>query len=369
MGKCRNNAAIPLQIKELVRVWQKTSSQIATTAFLLPHQQQKLFTRFTRYHQSLATQPRQLRRRLTRKARRTLTEIAFMLTVGVALPVEAATLLVNTNIPDVNPDGFCSLIEAIDNANADSAVHADCPAGSGADVIQLQSGSVHNIMAALSGLPAQGLPSISSELLIEGNGATLQVAAVPVDRVIDVAATGDLTLSEATISGDSGSGTASNSPRIHNAGTLQLSNVSLLLNPETVAGIANTDSGTLTADHVLIDAPDNPYYSVPLNGFGILNEGNITLTDSVVRNLETNYYANANHSSVINRGSMRLERSSITGNFGHYQSRAVSGIDNAGYLLGNGLKVYRNGYYCYNCDGDPAGIVKRNGATLKLMDS
>lgn len=249
-------------------------------------------------------------------------------------------------------------------------VHADCPAGSGAGVIQLQHGSVHNITASLSGLPAQGLPAIGTPITIEGNGASLNMTDVPVDRVIDVSASGDLTLSDATISGDSGSGTASNSPRIHNAGNLQLSDVSVLLNPETVAGISNTSTGTLTAGNLLVDVPDNPDYSWPLNGFGVLNLGDMTLTDSVVRNLETNYYADADYSSVINRGSMRLDQSSITGNHGHYQSHAVSGIDNFGYLLGNGLKVNRNSYYCMYCGADAAaGIVNRSAVTLKQMGS
>jgi hypothetical protein len=34
-------------------------------------------------------------------------------------------------------DGLCSLREAIENAEADSAIHAACPAGTGADIIDL----------------------------------------------------------------------------------------------------------------------------------------------------------------------------------------------------------------------------------------
>ena len=36
---------------------------------------------------------------------------------------------------DMTIDGRCSLSEAIDNANADAQIHADCPAGSGHDII------------------------------------------------------------------------------------------------------------------------------------------------------------------------------------------------------------------------------------------
>lgn len=44
----------------------------------------------------------------------------------------AATLTVDSPSAYATPDGLCSLVEAIDNANADAAVHEDCPAGTGA---------------------------------------------------------------------------------------------------------------------------------------------------------------------------------------------------------------------------------------------
>ncbi len=67
------------------------------------------------------------------------TKISLVTTalVGFGLSVSAATIPVTTTNPVVAADGQCSLIEAIDNANADAATHADCPAGSGADVIEL----------------------------------------------------------------------------------------------------------------------------------------------------------------------------------------------------------------------------------------
>ena len=250
MGKSGKVAANPLHIKELVKVWQRKTRQVEAASFLLPHQQHNLFSRFSCLHRSLTAQPRRFRRQLTRKARRTLTDIAFMLALGIVLPAKAATLLVNSNVPDVNPDGLCSLIEAIDNANADAQLHADCLAGSGADTVQLQSGSIHRITAALSGLPAQGLPSISTQMWIEGNGATLHVTSVLGDRVIDVTDSGELTLSDASISGDADSGTSSNAPRIHNQGHLQLSNVSIPMELNIVAGVTNL--GTMTANNLQI---------------------------------------------------------------------------------------------------------------------
>ncbi len=53
---------------------------------------------------------------------------ALVLSLLAAAPAFAA---------DMTIDGRCSLSEAIDNANADEQVHADCPAGSGHDIIHL----------------------------------------------------------------------------------------------------------------------------------------------------------------------------------------------------------------------------------------
>ncbi|HXF61929.1 MAG TPA: choice-of-anchor Q domain-containing protein [Caldilineaceae bacterium] len=117
-------------------------------------------------------------------------------------PVEAAAIEDVIPVVGLNPaavdDGNCSLIEAIDNANADAPVHDDCPPGDGADTIRLMSeavylfDSVHNMTDG-----ANALPSITSEIIIEGKGATL-VRNIPNNappfRFFHVAPGGDLTL-------------------------------------------------------------------------------------------------------------------------------------------------------------------------------
>jgi len=58
-------------------------------------------------------------------------------------PAYAATITVTTTADeyDVAPgNGFCSLREAIANANSDALTRVDCPAGTGADTITLTSG-------------------------------------------------------------------------------------------------------------------------------------------------------------------------------------------------------------------------------------
>ena len=81
---------------------------------------------------------RQAGRALQRQLARSVAGAALLLalTHGVG---QAATITVTTNIPAINgADGKCSLIEAIENANAGAQPHVDCLAGSlGSDTIVL----------------------------------------------------------------------------------------------------------------------------------------------------------------------------------------------------------------------------------------
>jgi CSLREA domain-containing protein len=65
---------------------------------------------------------------------------AFCLAIAAASARAGTTITVNTANDELNSDGDCSLREAIRAANLDTAVDG-CPAGSGADIIQLPSGT------------------------------------------------------------------------------------------------------------------------------------------------------------------------------------------------------------------------------------
>jgi len=164
-----------------------------------------LWPRFVGYYQGLARLPRKVRRALQRRWRRPLAAIALLLVLGQA-PALAAILTVAPGVPPaIAPDGACSLIEAIENANADpSRPHPNCAPGSGADTIVLPQSSyqrltqIHN-----STYGDNGLPVIASRITIEGNGST--IARPPFDapsfRIFAVNDTGNLTLNETTVSG------------------------------------------------------------------------------------------------------------------------------------------------------------------------
>src|SRR5262245_16366965 len=131
---------------------------------------------------------------------------ALLLALGQGVAT-AATITVTTNNPNIISDGQCSLIEAIVNANNDAATHADCPAGSGADTIVLPA-NANLILSAVdnnSYLGPAGLPKITSQITIEGNGATIaREGNAPAFRLMSVASIGNLTLENMTLSGGSG---------------------------------------------------------------------------------------------------------------------------------------------------------------------
>ncbi|MBC7798508.1 MAG: CSLREA domain-containing protein, partial [Pyrinomonadaceae bacterium] len=87
---------------------------------------------------------------------------AILLTVSA----DAATITVNTLVDENNTNAAaCSLREAINNANNDSATNGSgCVAGAGTDVI--------NITVNGTITPTAVLPTISTSMSITGNGAS-----------------------------------------------------------------------------------------------------------------------------------------------------------------------------------------------------
>lgn len=72
--------------------------------------------------------------------------ISFGIKLGLMLVIvlfaqigtsHATSFLIETDDPAIQDDNLCSIREAIDNANDDAQTHDDCPAGSGADSIDL----------------------------------------------------------------------------------------------------------------------------------------------------------------------------------------------------------------------------------------
>src|SRR5919106_5206070 len=96
--------------------WQLQGAEAACPLGLLP--------RVAHYTAQLQALPRRVRRALERRYARPLVSLALLLALGQG-PVLAATIHVNGST--------CTLVEAIQSANTDSAV-GGCSKGSGADI-------------------------------------------------------------------------------------------------------------------------------------------------------------------------------------------------------------------------------------------
>lgn len=124
---------------------------------------------------------------------------------ALAAPATAAVVTVNTSydslleIPGVGDanDGFCSLREAIGNANADAVTFMDCAAGSGADTI---------VFSGVTSITVAGPLSILSNIIIVGP-ITLAGIGSDVSQAFEVSANGSLTLREVTDGSNPGGNT------------------------------------------------------------------------------------------------------------------------------------------------------------------
>lgn len=226
--------------------------------------------------------------------------VAALLTCGAAtiagaMPAQAAVITVNTTSMAVANDGHCSLIEAINAANTDTASGAlpgECSAGSGADTVVLPN-ATYTLSAVYNNTWKSGLPPVTSVMTVQGNGSITQRATnAPWFRLWVVGSGGDLTLNDVTVRGglvfaSNGGGIWVNDGALHvnrstietsvaeggrgggvfvSGGTLAMADVILRENRPSAAGGANA---TLTMSNALVTTND---------GHGIELSGAISLT-------------------------------------------------------------------------------------------
>ena len=123
--------------------------------------------RFKGHYEALRALPRRTRRSIERRWRRSLAAVALALTLAQA-PAWAATINVAAGTPpSIDPDGSCSLLEALANANADSRVYVDCVAGAGIDQIVLPANSLQQ-------LKFEETLTVSSAIVLEGRDSTIR---------------------------------------------------------------------------------------------------------------------------------------------------------------------------------------------------
>ncbi len=242
----------------------------------------------------------------------------------LAATLLTATLPNWTQAADITVDagGTCTLAEAIDSANNDSAAGNGCVDGSGSDTITLQADVTL----------AAALPDITSTMTIEGGAHTIDAAGGGFS-VLHVTSNGNLTLNEATVTGADKAGTGGG---IYNEGTVTLTK-------SIVSG--NTVSSSFSF------------------GGGIYNTGMFVLTNSTVSGNSAAYYGGG---LFNNGGTITLTNSTVSGNFmvSGTTSRNGGGI----YNSGNGAFTLINSTVSGNSADNGGGIYNEIG-TITLTNS
>jgi hypothetical protein len=223
-----------------------------------------------------------------------------------------------------------ALIAAINTANSNGE----------ADVITLAAGCVYTLTSVDNTTDGDnGLPVISSEITLTGNGATIQrdsVTPAPDFRIFYVGSSGNLTLNDLTVQ----NGVADYGAGIYNdGGRVTLSGVAVRDNFATWFGGGIENLGTLDAQGCTIagnstdDSSAGIYNEGPMiltqctvsgniaarDGGGITNYGDVTISNSTISNNQAQsadpFEGRGGGISHL-RGDMQIINSTLSGNSG-----------------------------------------------------
>ncbi len=283
--------------------------------------------------------------------------IACALDIADSRPASAATIAVTTTADELNSDGDCSLREAIQAANTDAIVDA-CPAGSGADTIQLAI-ATYSLAIAGPGEDANvtGDLDVTEDLTISGlvdhgTGESTTIDGAGLDRVFDIDPGGvgvtahlsGLDIRNGMV-GDSGGGLFNRSSAF-----TSLSFTAVTGNSAAMKGGGIFNAGVLTSFASRI------HQNSASEGGGIMNGagGNVTLGgfDSVAFNT-----AESSGGGIYNGSSATMN----VNDSGFHDNSAGSlggGIFNSGVLTGDGS------YVSDNSAREGGGIMNFGTATL-----
>jgi hypothetical protein len=204
------------------------------------------------------------------------------------------------------------LITAINNANQNPSVHA---------IINLTQGCSYELTSICNLIDGrEGLPSISSHIVIKGNGATIlrsENENTLQFRLFHIAESGDLTLNDLTLTNGYAGGEGPDfylgyGGAILNFGHLEINNSVITMNHAGAAGaIFNAETGSMVITKSTISNNEGN-----IRG-GILSNGEAVITQSTI---SENYY-----NGIWNDGNLTITNSTISGN-------GLNGIDNEGQL-------------------------------------
>jgi hypothetical protein len=296
--------------------------------------------------------------------------VAMALAVVSAQPAQGATIQVPCSVP--------SLIGAIDTANGTV----------GADTLNLASGCTYILVARDNAF--NGLPVITSEITINGSGATIaRASSAPSFRILAVSSAGILTLNRLTVSGGLADADCPNpfpticGGGIASRGTLTVKASRLIENTATgsVAGfgplggaVANAPEATVTLTNSEVSGNTVGNTGTgSANGGGIGSNGSLTIISSRVADntlSTTSCVTSCGFGAGINSfGFATLRNSIVSGNTASTPGGLLraAGIVNGGSMAITGTAI-RN-----NRASAPGGFITgggiATGAALSMTSS
>lgn len=269
-----------------------------------------------------------------------------------------AVISVTSTADVIASDGFCTLREALINANSDGdTTGGDCGAGSEADTIAVPSGTYTLTLGAEL--------AIDGDLILNGESAadTIIQADIGPDmadfRVFNVIA-GEVFISGVSIR----NGVALDGGGIFNSGTTTIANSEVLENSTTYfgAGIFNEAGGILNVRESSITF--NSAINDNFTGFGggIYNQGAATLIDSTIAGNSVDKHG----AGVLNRGDLTVVNTTISNNHS-----ASFGFGSGIYNSGEGASlILLNSTISGNSGADEGGgIFNTGGAAVSVSNS
>jgi hypothetical protein len=267
------------------------------------------------------------------------------------------------------------LIAAITEANASGKKNA----------IQLQVGTYTLIAVNNNNQGPNGLPMITSRLTIHGAGPDLTIVErsvnAPPFRLIDVAATGDLTLDGLTLRGGNA---PSEGGGIWNAGTLILTQLHLMSNEAFLGGGLRSAGGNVLITHSLITDNDVGHQGGGLyvedntisiahttianntagDGGGLyIDDGTATIMDSAVVD-------NAAFEFDVGGGGLLVSGAMLTMTNSTVARNAAHNFEGGGLLIGGGMMRLTNVTIAENQAAPPphspggTGILSSGGTVI-----
>ncbi len=295
----------------IARAWREQIAQYPALSCKLD--ERELYLGFAKNYEKLRAAPRQTRRALQRKCKRSLAAVAFFLTVG-NFPALSETITVADR---------CALIDAIIAANSDTA-QSGCAAGSGADTIVLPPGRTKILKGIIDNTyGATGLPLVTTDITIEGNGSIIKRDdAAPKFRIFAVGATGKLSLKNVKVTGgvaDGEDASGSGGGIFVSDGTASLINSTITGNSaRRGGGVYNTDMvpgdlayGTLELNNTTISR-NSAEFGGGVHGNGLTRANNCTVSKNTASSSGGGFYNAAG--GTYDAGRVTITNCTISGN-------------------------------------------------------